>query len=117
MKIVIIWASNNKEKFWNKITLDLASKWHEIFPVNPKEDFIEWIKAYKNLSDIKEDYEIVNFVTKPEVTLKVLENNIEIIKDKNIWIQPWASDNQVDIFLKENFKNYITDSCIMINNI
>lgn len=117
MKIVIIWASNNKEKFWNKITLDLASKWHEVFPVNPKEDFIESIKAYKNLSDIKEDYDIVNFVTKPEVTLKVLGNNIKIIKDKKIWIQPWASDNQVDLFLKENYKNYITNSCIMINNI
>ena len=118
MKIVLIWASNNPEKYWNKILKDLVLKWYIVFPVNPKEEIIERIKAYKNIWEIMDDYKIVNFVIKPEITLKILKNNVELLKNKTIWCQPGASDSNVKDFLKENwFKNYIVDSCIMIENL
>lgn len=118
MKIVLIWASANPEKYWNKILKDLVSKWHKVFPVNPKETQIEGIKTYKSIWEIKEDYEIINFVVKPEIVLNILENNFELIRNKTIWCQPGASDEKVKGFLeKNNFKDYILDSCIMIENI
>lgn len=117
MKIVIVWASNDREKYGNKILRDLVKKWHIVIPVNPKENEIEWLKVYKSLSDIKLDFDIVNFVVKPEITLQILQKNLEIIKDKTIWCQPWASNEEVEIFLKNNFKNSITNSCIMIEDI
>lgn len=117
MKIALVWASNDTEKYGNKILKDLVKKWHIVYPINPKEEFIEWIKAYKSISEIKDDFEIVNFVVKPEVTLQILEKNIELLKDKTIWCQPWVSDEKVKIFLENNFTNFITDSCIMIENI
>lgn len=117
-KIVLVWASNNTEKYWNKILKDLVSKWYTVLPINPKEDTIEWIKAYKTLVDIKEDFDVLNFVVKPEITLKILENNKEQLLSKKIWCQPWASDEKVKEFLeKNNFKDYITDSCIMLQKI
>ena len=117
MKIVIIWASTNPEKFWNKILKDLIKKWHIVIPVNPKEKEIEWIKTHKNLWFIKE-FDVVNFVVKPEITLQILEKYRKKIKNKKIWIQPWASDEEVEYFLKENnFSDYITESCIMVENI
>ncbi len=118
MKIVLIWASNNPEKYGNKILKDLVGKWHTVYPINPKEDEIEWIKAYKTLKDISDDYEVINFVVKPEITLNLLENNLDLIKSKKIWCQPWASDDKVKKFLEENnFSDYITDSCIMVQKI
>jgi len=42
LKIVIIWASNNTEKYWNKILKDLIGKWYIVIPINPKEKEIEW---------------------------------------------------------------------------
>jgi predicted CoA-binding protein len=69
------------------------------------------------LSDIKLDFDIVNFVVKPEITLQILEKNVEILKNKTIWCQPGASDSNVEDFLKNNFTNYITESCIMIEDI
>lgn len=118
MNIVLIWASNNSEKFWNKILIDLISKWHTVFPINPKESEIEGIKIYKNIWEINKKYEIVNFVVKPKITNLILEKNLEILQNKKIWIQPWASNEKTKEILKNNwFKDYIVDSCIMIKDI
>lgn len=117
MKIVLIWASNDKEKYWNKILRDLIKKWHTVIPVNPKEKEIEGIRAHNSLSNIKFGFDIVNFVVKPEITLQILEKNKINLQNKTIWCQPGASDSNVEEFLKNNFTNYITDSCIMIEDI
>jgi len=117
MKIVLVWASNNIEKYWNKILKDLIGKWYTVIPVNPKEKEIEGIKVYKNLGFIK-DFDVVNFVVKPEITLQILTKYLDILKNKKIWIQPGASDEKVENFLKENnFSDYITNSCIMLEKI
>lgn len=118
MKIILIGASNNPEKFGNKIMKNLISKWHTVIPVNPKEKFIEWVKTHINIWFIKGNYDIVNFVVTPDVTLQILQKYKDKLKDKKIWCQPGASNDEVKKFLEENnFKDYITDSCIMIENI
>lgn len=114
MNIALVWASNDKEKYWNKILHNLLSKWHLIFPVNKKEDFIETLKCYKNLSEIRNKIDIVNIVTPPKVTLEVLKEALAL-NLKKVWIQPGASDEDVIKFLKENDFDYITDACIMID--
>lgn len=117
MEIALIWASNNPEKYGNKIIKDLIGKWYTVYPVNPKEERIEWIKAYKNIKNIYKDYDVINFVVPAEITLKILESNLDLLKNKKIWCQPWSSDDKVKDFLKNNwFKDYITDSCIMLTN-
>lgn len=118
MKIVLIWASNNKEKYWNKILKDLVNKWYEVIPVNPNEKEIEGIKAHKILKTVPKNFDIINFVVPPKITLQILEKNKELLKNKKVWIQPWAQNDEIKIFLKKNnFSDYITDSCIMINKI
>lgn len=118
MKIVLIWASNDKEKYWNKILKDLVSKWYDVIPVNPKETEIEWIRTHKLLKTVPKDFDIINFVVPPKITLQILEKYNSLLKNKKIWIQPWAEDEDVEKYLEENgFKDYITKSCIMINKI
>lgn len=114
MNIALVWATNNKEKYGNKILHNLLSKWHLIFPVNNKEDFIETLKSYKNLWEIKNKIDIVNIVTPPKITLEILKDALEL-NLKKVWIQPWASDEEVINFLKGNDFDYIADSCIMID--
>ena len=56
MKIAVIGASNNREKFGNKCVRAYLMKGHEVFPVNPKEEKIEGLK-YKTdffIPDIRE---------------------------------------------------------------
>jgi len=117
-KIALIWASNNPDKFWNKILLDLVSKWYVVYPVNPKSKIINDIKVFKNITDIQDDIDIFNFVTQPEITLLTLKDNMKYLRNKKIWCQPWSSNPVVEEYLLEhNFTNYSTNSCIMINKI
>ncbi len=120
-KIVLVWASNNSEKYWNKILKDLVSKGYTVYPINPKEEEIEWIKAYKSLEKFLSynlDFDVINFVVRPSIVLKDLQINLEKIKDKKIWCQPGASDDEVIWFLHKNwFKDYIVNSCIMLEDL
>jgi len=114
-KIALIWASNNPDKFWNKILLDLVSKWYVVYPVNHKNKVISWIKSFENISDITESIDIVNFVVQSEVTLKILQKHKKFLINKQIWCQPGSSDKKVkDFLIKNHFMNYILDDCIML---
>jgi len=118
MQILLVGATNNSNKFWNKILKNLISKGYIVFPINPKEEKIEWINCFKNISDIKNNFDLVIFVVKPEITLKLLDKNRKLLKNKKIWFQPWASDEKVKKYLEQNnFKDHIVDSCVMIENI
>ncbi len=118
MKIVLIWASNDPEKYWNKILKSLLEKWHEVIPVNPKESKIEWIRNHKMLSTVPKSFEVYNFVVPPKVTLQILKKYVDLLKSKKVWIQPWAEDEKVTAFLKDNdFEDYSVGACIMIEKI
>lgn len=114
MKIAIVGVSKDRSKFWNKILRDLIKKWHEIFPVNPKETEIEWIKCFNSLSELPIDIEVLNFVTPPKITLGLLEfaNTLWL---KNVWCQPGSSNEIVKKYLIDNDFKYIVDSCIMMS--
>lgn len=113
MKIAIIWASNSKIKYWNIILNYLIQKKFEIFPVNPKEDFIENIKSYKNISLIQQNVNIYVFVVWAQITLEILKNNLSLIKNSFIWLQPWSFDDEVIIFLEQNNIKYQHKICIL----
>ena len=118
MKIILIWASNDPEKYWNKILKDLVAKWHTVHPVNPKEAKIEKLHTHKIIKTVPRDFDIANFVVPPNITLQILKKYEKLLKNKKIWIQPWAEDDEVKEFLKNNwFIDYITDRCIMIEDI
>lgn len=118
MKIVIIWASNNPEKFGNKIVKDLVKKWYTVIPVNPNEEEIEWLKTHKILKTVPKKFDIINFVVPANIVLQILQKYKGFLVNKKIWIQPWAENEEVIDYLKNNwFKDYVTNSCIMMENI
>ena len=118
MKIVLVGASNNEEKFGNKIMKDLMEKWHEVVPVNPNEKEVEWIRTHKLLNTVPKNFDVVNFVVPPNVTLQILKKYKDLLVNKKVWIQPWAEDDEIETFLKDNwFKDCVTKSCIMVQKI
>lgn len=118
MKIALIGASNNPEKYGNKILKNLIGKWYTVYPINPNETDIEWFKTHKILSTVPKDFDIINFVVPANITLQILKKYKDLLKNKKIWIQPWAESDEIKEYLKENnFSDYITDKCIMIEKI
>lgn len=118
MIVALIGASNNPEKYGNKILKDLIGKWYTVHPINPKETEIEGLHSHKILKTVQKNFDIANFVVPANVTLQILQKYTDLLKTKKVWIQPGAENNEVIEFLKKNwFKDYVTGACIMIEKI
>ena len=111
--IALIGASNDKNKYGNKILLDLISKDHNVAPINPREESIAGLKSYSNVSDLSEKPSIINFVVPPNVGFQLTKDLVELGYD-NFWFQPGAESDEISSYLESNSKNYIDDKCIMV---
>jgi predicted CoA-binding protein len=117
VRIALIGASNDKQKFGNKIYIDLKSKGYNILPINPKEKFIEGDKAYAALNEMDDVPDIVNFVVPPNIAMKVAKEAVEL-GIEYLWFQPGSESPELENWLK-NTKGikYLINSCIMVDTI
>lgn len=93
--IAILGASSDRNKFGNKAVRVFQAKGFAVYPVNPKEDKIEGLKAYKSISDIPEsDFDMVSFYLPPPVGLKVIA---DVAKKgaKEVWLNPGAESDEL----------------------
>ena len=112
--IALIGASNDKNKYGNKIYLDLRNKGYNVTPINPKEKTIEDDKAYTSIEEMEELPDIANFVVPPPVALKIAQHIVKL-GIKHLWFQPGSESNELEEWLKncEGIK-YLINSCIMV---
>jgi len=116
--IAIIWASNKKESFWNKVLLNLINRWYKVIPINPKYPSIEWFETYKDLNSIRIDYQIICFIVNDKISMRILEDNLDLIKNKFLWFQPWSYSDEIwDLLKIINHNNFEYNSCIMYKKI
>jgi hypothetical protein len=92
--VAIVGASNNREKFSNKAVRAYLKQGYEVYPVNPKEERIEGLKAYKSVKDIPVELDRVSVYLPPPVTLKVLED-IAAKGTKELFLNPGSEDEEV----------------------
>jgi hypothetical protein len=112
-RIAVVGASNNPEKYGNIIVRNLKEKGYKVLPVNPKQDEIEGLPVYHSLDEIDQPVDIIDFVTPPKVTLRMLEA-MAALDLKNAWLQDGSYDDEVlDFVAKAPFKT-VYDACIMV---
>tara|TARA_Y100000748_G_C15215980_1_gene379299 strand:+ start:100 stop:483 length:384 start_codon:yes stop_codon:yes gene_type:complete len=111
--IALVGASNNRNKYGNKILLDLLSKNYNVVPINQKEDAIAGLKAYTKVQDLPSRPSIINFVVPPEIGLDITKELVEEGYD-NFWYQPGAESEDIVNFLAQENKDFIDDKCIMV---
>ena len=111
--IALIGASNDKNKYGNKILLDLLSKNYNVVPINHKEDSIAGLKAYSKVQDLPSRPSIINFVVPPEVGLNITK---ELVEEgyNHFCYQPGAESENIADFLAQENKDFIDDKCIMV---
>ncbi|MBI4090502.1 MAG: CoA-binding protein [Candidatus Komeilibacteria bacterium] len=115
MNIAVVGASNNAEKYGNRIVRHLVEEGHAVFPVNPKEKIILNLPSYRKVGDIETAIDIVDIVVPPEVTMKVLRY-LKTLGRINVWIQPGAESDEVIAYLEKYSNQFgiITyNQCIM----
>ena len=112
--IALIGASNDKNKYGNKIYLDLRNKGYNVTPINPKENTIENDKAYTSIEEMGKLPDIANFVVPPPIALKIAQH-ITKLGIKYLWFQPGSESNELEEWLENSDGiKYLINSCIMV---
>ncbi len=92
--VAVIGASNDRRKYGNKAVRAYVENDYKVFPVNPREEVIEGIKAYHTIEQIPEKVEIVSLYVPPAVGMKMLEA-IAKIAPQEVWLNPGSESDDL----------------------
>jgi uncharacterized protein len=92
--IAIIGASNDHAKFGNKAVRAFLQQGYEVFPVNPKEEVIEGLHAFKSIADVPVRPHKISVYLPPPVLLKVLPD-IAAKGCEEFWLNPGTESDEI----------------------
>jgi predicted CoA-binding protein len=113
-RFAVIGASDNPEKYGNRIVKNLKSRGYEVYPVNPRLKEVEGLVCYSSLANIPVEVDVVDFVVPPSVTEEVLKQCKEQGLNR-IWLQPGSESQKAISFCRENNLSVVYGFCVMVN--
>lgn len=81
--------------------------------MNPNCGNIEGISCFHSLSELPEVPEVVIFMVNPQLSLKVLEQVVEL-KIKKVWFQPETFNDEVLKFCAEAGLKVEHEKCLLV---
>jgi predicted CoA-binding protein len=94
LKVAVIGASNNREKFSNKAVRAYIKQGYSVYPVNPKEDSIEGLSVFATILDIPDELDRITVYLPPKLTLSVL-NDIAKKGTTELFLNPGSETEEV----------------------
>jgi predicted CoA-binding protein len=94
--IAILGASADRSKFGNKAVRAFVARGYDVYPVNPKADEIEGLKAYPSLAAIPPDVQLdrISVYLPPPVGIKVLPE-IAARGCQELWLNPGSESDDL----------------------
>jgi hypothetical protein len=92
--VAVIGASSDRRKFGNKAVRAFAASGWRVFPVNPKEEVVEGLKAYPDLAAVPGLLDAITLYLPPPVVLKLLPAIAER-GAREVWFNPGTADEAV----------------------
>ncbi|HEX5218821.1 MAG TPA: CoA-binding protein [Verrucomicrobiae bacterium] len=92
--VAIIGASNDRAKFGNKAVRAFVQQGYEVFPVNPREETIEGLRAFKSITDVPLRPQMISVYLPPPVLLNVLPD-IAAKGCDELWLNPGTESDEV----------------------
>jgi uncharacterized protein len=92
--IAIIGASNDRNKFGNKAVRAFRQQGYEVFPVNPKEETIEGLPAFKSIAEVPVRPQKISVYLPPPVLLTLLPY-IAAKGCDELWLNPGTESDEV----------------------
>jgi predicted CoA-binding protein len=92
--VAVIGASNDRSKFGNRAVRAYIQQGFTVIPINPHEDEVEGLKAYKSILDVPGTVDMASFYVPPDVGLHVLD---EVAKKgvAEVWLNPGAESDRL----------------------
>lgn len=111
--IAVIGATDRPGKYGGIIYRDMKSKGFQVFGVNPYRDTVDGDPCWPSVKDLPETPTIACFVIPAKRGLGVLAECAEA-GISHIWVQPGASDANLERALAEGPFEYVSGPCIMV---
>ena len=92
--VAVIGASNDRSKFGNKAVRAFVRQGFEVYPVNPKENEIEGLPAFKSIAQVPVRPNLISVYLPPPVLLKVLPD-IAARGCDELWLNPGTESDDV----------------------
>ena len=112
-RIAVVGASNDPSKYGNIIVKNLIGHGYQVLPVNPKETTIAGLPAYASLAAVPKPVDIVDVVTPPAVTRRVLEDAAAAGANL-VWLQDGSFDDAVLAAVQGAPFRTVHHACIMV---
>ena len=88
-RFAVVGASNNREKYGNKVLRAYLQNGREAVPINPAGGEIEGLASYPDLAAVPGVIDGVSIITPRAVTERVVEQAVQLGIEQ-IWMQPGA---------------------------
>lgn len=92
--VAVLGASADRSKFGNKAVRAYAQRGFTVFPINPKESFIEGLAAFKSIAELPARPDLVSVYLPPPVLMKVLPD-IAVRGCEELWLNPGTESAEV----------------------
>ncbi len=96
-RFAVVGASNDRQKYGNKVLRCFQQHGHDVVPVNPRATSIEGLDVVSSLEDCQPLPHAISIITPPSVTESIVAQAVAL-GIQNVWMQPGAeSSAAVDI--------------------
>jgi len=85
----VVGASTDRAKYGNKVLRSYLQNGKEVYPINPKAEEVEGVKAYPDLASLPATPRGISVITPPMVTEKIVAQAAEL-GIRFVWMQPGA---------------------------
>jgi predicted CoA-binding protein len=92
--VAIVGASNDRSKFGNRAVRAFKRQGYSVVPINPHEQEIEGLPAYKSVLDVPGPIAMASFYVPPDVGEQVIE---EVARKgiAEVWLNPGAESERL----------------------
>jgi predicted CoA-binding protein len=113
-KFAVVGATDNPDKYGNRIVKNLKNRGYEVYPVNPKLGRLEDLKCYPNLGEIPVKVDVVDFVVPPSATEALLKDCKRLGLER-IWLQPGSESEEAINYCHANGLKVVHGVCVMLS--
>ncbi len=113
-RFAVVGATDNPEKYGNRIVKNLRDRGYEVYPVNPKLEEVEGLRCYPSIAALPVAVDVVDFVVPPAATEKILPQCADMGL-RRIWLQPGSESEQAIAFCQDHQLEVVHSVCVMLS--
>lgn len=95
MRVMILGASTNREKYGNMAVRAFRRAGHEVFPVNPRADEIEGLKCYHEVSDVPGPIDRASLYLPAKLGIEAVRELAARGDVAELWVNPGAESPEL----------------------